>query len=78
MDFTRANADWQRRLDERMRAGERPDDEPRLQKIIQEGNVEALFERMWLASIVEFSDDAIISKNLDARTLEDFAAFFVV
>jgi PAS domain S-box-containing protein len=65
MDFTTANADWQRRLDERMRAGERPDDEPRLRKIIQEGNVEALFERMWLASIVEFSDDAIISKNLD-------------
>jgi PAS domain S-box-containing protein len=48
-----------------MRAGERPDDEPRLRKIIQEGNVEALFERMWLASIVEFSDDAIFSKNLD-------------
>jgi PAS domain-containing protein len=24
-----------------------------------------LFERMWLASIVEFSDDAIMSKNLD-------------
>jgi PAS domain S-box-containing protein len=37
----------------------------RLQKVIQEGNVEALFERMWLSSIVEFSDDAIISKNLD-------------
>jgi two-component system, chemotaxis family, CheB/CheR fusion protein len=33
--------------------------------MIQEGNIEALFERMWLSSIVEFSDDAIISKNLD-------------
>jgi PAS domain S-box-containing protein len=37
----------------------------RLQRMIQEGNIEALFERMWLSSIVEFSDDAIISKNLD-------------
>jgi PAS domain S-box-containing protein len=64
-DFTAANADWQRRFDERVRAGERPDDEPRLREIIQEDNLEALFERMWLASIVEFSDDAIISKNLD-------------
>jgi PAS domain S-box-containing protein len=44
---------------------ERPDDAPRLQKIVREANADALFERMWLASIVEFSDDAIISKNLD-------------
>jgi PAS domain S-box-containing protein len=44
---------------------ERPDDASRLQKIVQESNVDALFERMWLASIVEFSEDAIISKNLD-------------
>jgi PAS domain S-box-containing protein len=64
-DFTAAKADWQRRFDARVHDGERPDDEPRLRKIIQEGNVEALFERMWLASIVEFSDDAIISKTLD-------------
>jgi PAS domain S-box-containing protein len=46
--------------------GERPDDAPRMQKIVQEADVDALFERMWLASIVEFSDDAIISKNLDS------------
>jgi PAS domain S-box-containing protein len=46
--------------------GERPDDAPRLEKIVREANVDALFERMWLASIVEFSDDAIISKNLDS------------
>jgi PAS domain S-box-containing protein len=64
-DFTAQNADWRRRFDEWRRIGVRQDDDPRLQKIIQEGNVEALFERMWLASIVEFSDDAIISKTLD-------------
>src|SRR5215475_7869691 len=64
-DFTAENADWRRRFNERRRAGARQDDEVRLQRIIQEGNVEALFERMWLSSIVEFSDDAIISKNLD-------------
>jgi PAS domain S-box-containing protein len=44
---------------------ERPDDAARLQRIVQESNVDVLFESMWLASIVEFSDDAIISKNLD-------------
>jgi PAS domain S-box-containing protein len=33
-------------------------------KMIQEVDVDALFERMWLASIVEHHDDAIISKNL--------------
>jgi PAS domain S-box-containing protein len=44
---------------------ERPDDAARLQEIVLESNVDALFERMWLASIVEFSDDAIVSKNLD-------------
>jgi PAS domain-containing protein len=64
-DFTAANADWRRRFDEQMRAGKRPVDAPRLQRIIQEGDVEALFDRMWLSSIVEFSDDAIISENLD-------------
>jgi PAS domain S-box-containing protein len=64
-DFTAENADWRRRFNERRRVGARQDDEVRLQKIIQEGNIEALFERMWLSSIVEFSDDAIISKNLD-------------
>jgi PAS domain S-box-containing protein len=63
-DFTAANADWRRRFDERVRAGERPDDARRLQKMIQEVDVDALFERMWLASIVEHHDDAIIRKNL--------------
>ena len=64
-DFTAENADWRRRFEERRRVGARQDDEARLQKIIQEGDVEALFERMWLSSIVEFSDDAIISKDLN-------------
>jgi PAS domain S-box-containing protein len=64
-DFTAENADWRRSFNERRRVGARQDDEQRLQKIIQEGDVEALFERMWLSSIVDFSDDAIISKNLD-------------
>jgi len=64
-DFTALNAEWRQGFHERRRVGARQDDEARLQKIIQEGNVEALFERMWLSSIVEFSDDAIISKNLD-------------
>jgi PAS domain S-box-containing protein len=56
-----------RKLDEHgVALRERPDDAPRLQKIVREADVDALFERMWLASIVEFSDDAIISKNLDS------------
>jgi PAS domain S-box-containing protein len=55
-----------RKLDEHgIAVHERPDDAPRLQKIVREANVDALFERMWLASIVEFSEDAIISKNID-------------
>src|SRR5215467_14960262 len=64
-DFTAENADWRRRFNERRRVGARQDDEQRLQKIIREGDVEALLERMWLSSIVEFSDDAITGKNLD-------------
>jgi PAS domain S-box-containing protein len=44
---------------------ERPDDALRLQKMVHESNVDALFERMWLASIVEFCQDAILSTNLD-------------
>jgi PAS domain S-box-containing protein len=64
-DFTAENADWRRRFDERLRVRARQDDEPRLQRIIQEGDVNALFERMWLSSIVEFSDDAIMSTSLD-------------
>jgi PAS domain S-box-containing protein len=62
-DFTAENAKWRRRFDEWMRA--RAGDEPQLQKIIQEGDVNVLFERRWLASIVEFSDDAIISKTVN-------------
>jgi PAS domain-containing protein len=56
-EFTAENANWRRKFDER------------LQPIIQEGDVNALFERMWLASIVEFSDDAIISRNVDGIIL---------
>jgi hypothetical protein len=38
---------------------------PELKKLIQEGGFEALFDRMWLATIVESSDDAITSMNFD-------------
>jgi PAS domain S-box-containing protein len=54
-DFTATNADWRSVRD----------NVPRLQKVIQEGDVNALFERLWLASIVEFNSDAIHSNNLD-------------
>jgi PAS domain S-box-containing protein len=64
-DFTASNEEWRRRFDEQAQARNRPDDTSRLQKIIQERNVDVLFERMWLASIVESSDDAIVSKNLN-------------
>jgi PAS domain S-box-containing protein len=64
-DFTAANSAWRTTFNElRARVNDRPDDTPRLQSILKEANVDALFERMWLASIVECSDDAIISKNL--------------
>jgi PAS domain S-box-containing protein len=68
-EFTAENTNWRRKFDERLQVGKRPDDERRLRKIIQEGDVNALFERMWLASIVEFSDDAIISRNVDGIIL---------
>jgi PAS domain S-box-containing protein len=64
-DSTAQVADLWLTFDEQARAGVRPNDAPRLRKMIEEANVDALFERMWLASIVEASDDAIISKNLD-------------
>src|SRR5215467_152755 len=60
------NRDLSQRLEQHgLALRERPDDASRLQKIVRESNVDALFERMWLASIVEFSEDAIVSKNLD-------------
>jgi PAS domain S-box-containing protein len=62
---TAVNSEWRRKFNERARADKRPDDRPRLQKIIRENNVDALFERMWLASIVDSTEDAIVSKNLD-------------
>jgi hypothetical protein len=44
-DFTAENADWRRRFNERRRVGARQDDEVRLQRIMQEGNIGALFMR---------------------------------
>jgi PAS domain S-box-containing protein len=64
-DRSEANSDWQQEFDERVPTGRRPDDEPQLQKLIHDRNVDVLFERMWLASIVESSDDAIVSKNVN-------------
>jgi PAS domain-containing protein len=64
-DSTAQVADLWLTFDKQARAGVRPNDAPLLRKMIEEANVDALFERMWLASIVEASDDAIISKNLD-------------
>jgi PAS domain S-box-containing protein len=61
-DFTAANSAWRRRIDTWLR---KRDEAPRLQKIMHDDNVDAFSERMWLASIVESSDDAIISQNLD-------------
>jgi PAS domain S-box-containing protein len=63
-DFSAVATDWRRRFDEWRRAREKPGEALRLRKILHEANVDALFERMWLASIVEFSDDAIISRNV--------------
>jgi PAS domain S-box-containing protein len=68
-DFTAVATDWRRRFDEWRRARERPGEASRLQKILHEANVDALFERVWLASIVEFSDDAIISRNVAGVSL---------
>jgi hypothetical protein len=45
-DFTAANSEWRGKFDEQARASKRPDDTKRLQKIIQEGNVDALFEHV--------------------------------
>jgi PAS domain S-box-containing protein len=62
-DFTAAGSAWLQRFHERRRT--RQNDASRPQKIIQDSSVEGLFERMWLASIVEFCEDAILSTNLD-------------
>jgi PAS domain S-box-containing protein len=64
-DFTGASSKWLQRFNERRRIGKRPDEAPRLRRIIQDGSVDALLERMWLSSIVEFCQDAIHSNNLD-------------
>src|SRR5579871_2695374 len=63
-NFIASNLDWQHKMDERLRSARRLG-AAGLQKIIQEDDFDVLFESMWLASIVESSDDAIISKNLD-------------
>src|SRR5215831_8865937 len=56
-DFTTANLDWRRKFDERLRAktGSAPDASLRQ-------NAEQV---LWLASVVESSDDAIITRNLE-------------
>jgi PAS domain S-box-containing protein len=64
-DFTGASSEWLQRFNERRRIGKRPDKAPRLRRIIQDSSVDALLERMWLSSIVEFCQDAIHSNNLD-------------
>jgi PAS domain S-box-containing protein len=57
------------RISEQILAYDRPDDPLRLRKVItllsHGDNLDALFESMRLVSVVEFSDDAIISKDLD-------------
>jgi PAS domain S-box-containing protein len=64
-DFAGASSEWLHRFNERRRIGNRRDQAPRLQRIIQDSSVDAIFERMWLASIVEFCQDAIHSNSLD-------------
>jgi len=56
-NFTTANLEWQRKFDERLRANTGSVPETPFRE-----SVEQVF---WLASIVESSDDAIITKNLD-------------
>jgi PAS domain S-box-containing protein len=62
-DFTAANSEWLQRFNERRRTWQNDASPP--QRIIQDDSVDAIFERMWLASIVEFCQDAILSTNLD-------------
>ena len=56
-----ANLDRRGQSEERVRAGERQ--EP--QKVVEEGTVDTLSQLVWLASIVESGDDAILGMNLD-------------
>jgi PAS domain S-box-containing protein len=64
-DFTATAADWRRRFDEWRRVRERPNGTSRLQKVLHGDTVDALFERVWLSSIIEFCSDAIHTNNLD-------------
>jgi PAS domain S-box-containing protein len=67
--FTAPNSRRPYRFNEQVLAHDRPDDPLRLQKFItvlsRGDNLDALFDCMRLVSIVECSDDAIISMNLD-------------
>ena len=56
-DFTTANLEWRRRFDEGLRANTGSTPEAPLR--------ESAEQVLWFASIVESSDDAIITKNLD-------------
>jgi hypothetical protein len=62
--FTGASSGWLQTFNEPRRIDKGSDEAPRLQRIIQDSRVDAIFERMWLASIVEFSQDAIHSNSL--------------
>src|SRR5215467_640398 len=56
-----ANLDRRGQFEERVRAGERQ--EP--QKVVEESTVDTLSQLVWLASIVESGDDAILGENSD-------------
>jgi len=56
-----ANLDRRGQFEERVRAGERQ--EP--QKVVEESTVDTLSQLVWLASIVESGDDAILGENID-------------
>jgi PAS domain S-box-containing protein len=56
-DFTTANLEWRRKFDERLRAKAASTPDAALRQ-----NAERV---LWLASVVESSDDAIITRNLD-------------
>ncbi|MBO0751739.1 MAG: PAS domain S-box protein, partial [Bradyrhizobiaceae bacterium] len=60
-----ADSEWRRWIDRRVQLGDATENASGPGPVGQERDVDAFFERMWLASIVDSSDDAIISKNLD-------------